>query len=98
MFFAVGEQPKPKTLKEQLLEFNNKVKYTNATSVELLKAYNKVKALIDKHVQEDYIRNIFYERFLELKTWREVGLKCNGLKDSCVRKIVTRYIEKIERR
>lgn len=86
-----------KTLKEQLLTFKYTFRDPHATESEIDNAYDTVKHLIDETVKEDYIKNMFYERFLKLKTYYQIGLACHGLSDECVRKIIERYIKKVER-
>ena len=86
-----------KTLKEQLLTFKHTLRNPRATKNEIDNAYDTVKNLIDDTVKEDYIKGMFYERFLKLKTYYQIGIACHGLSDECVRKIIERYIKKIER-
>ena len=83
---------------KQLLTFKYTFRDPHATENEIDNAYDTVKNLIDETVEEDYIKNIFYERFLKLKTYYQIGMACHGLSDECVRKIIERYIKKIERR
>ena len=86
-----------KTFKEQLLTFKHTLRNPRATKNEIDNAYDTVKNLIDDTVEEDYIKNMFYERFLKLKTYCQIGMACHGLSAECVRKIIERYIKKIER-
>lgn len=85
-------------VKEKLLTYKRVLRDPHATKEDEYKAYDYVKNLIDEHIPEDYIKNIFYARFIQLKPWTIIGLACNGLTNECVRKIVERYIAKLERR
>jgi GTPase SAR1 family protein len=95
MFFAIGE--KPKTLKEQLLTYKYTTKNPKATPADLLIAYNKVKAIIEENIKEEYIKHLFYARFIDLKSWDIIGMENNNMTGDCARKIISRYIEKLQK-
>ena len=82
--------------KEQLLHYKHTVRNPKKGLHDISKAFWKVKALIDKNVEEDYIREIFYARFLQFKPWATIGVECNNATADCVRKIIERYIKKTQ--
>jgi hypothetical protein len=82
--------------KEQLLHYKYTLRNPNRNLHDLSLAFTKVKTIIDENVQEVYIREIFYARFLRLNTWAAIGLKCDGISADCVRKIVERYIKQTQ--
>lgn len=83
-------------IKEQLETYKKALRNPKATQEEKYNAYDFVKNLIDDKVEEEYIKNIFYERFISLKTYKMIGISCGGISDECARKIVERYINKLE--
>ena len=83
--------------KEQLLHYKHTVRNPKTRLINISDAFWKVKALIDKNVEEEYIREIFYARFLYFKSWTEIGIACNNATADCVRKIVERYIKKTQK-
>ena len=95
MFFELNKN-KPKPLKEQLLTYKHTTKNPKATPADLLIAYNRVKTIIEENIKEDYIKHLFYARFIDLKLWDIIGMENNNMTGDCARKIVSRYITKIQ--
>ncbi len=92
-----------KWYEEKIKELETKNRPLWDSEKELLKIYNKHHAesvakyaeiqVFITNIPDDYLRGMFVDRYVKLKSWRSVALNRN-LSEECVKKMHTRYLKK----